>query len=43
MKLSLEKIREMTTGAVRIEEKEGAIYFYRYTKEQDERYKIRNP
>lgn len=43
MKLSLEKIREMTTGAVRIEEKEGAICFYRYTKEQDERYKIRNP
>lgn len=42
-KLNLEKIREITTGAARVEEKDGAICFYRYTKEQDERYKIRNP
>ena len=43
MKLGLEKIREITAGAARVEEKDGAICFYRYTKEQDERYKIRNP
>ena len=43
MRLSLEKIREITTGAVRVEENNGEICFYRYTREQDERYKIRNP
>ena len=43
MKLNLEKIREITVGAARVEEKDGEIYFYRYTKEQDERYRIRNP
>lgn len=43
MKLNLVQIREITVGAARVEEEDGAILFYRYTKEQDERYRIRNP
>ena len=43
MKLTIDKIREITTGAVRIEESESGIRFYRYTKAQDETYKVRNP
>ena len=43
MKLSIDKIREITTGADRIEEQNGEVCFFRYTKAQDERYQIRNP
>ena len=43
MNLSIDKIREITTGASRIEEHSGEICFFRYTKAQDERYRIRNP
>lgn len=43
MKLNLDQIKEITTGAVRIEETESGIRFYRYTKAQDELYKVRNP
>lgn len=43
MKLSLDKIKEITTGAARIEESDRGISFYRYTKAQDELYKVRNP
>lgn len=43
MKLNLEQIREITVGAAHVEQNDGVIHFYRYTKNQDERYKIRNP
>ncbi len=43
MRLNLEKLREITTGAARVEENNGEIGFFRYTEEQDKRYKIRNP
>lgn len=43
MKLNAEKIREITVGAARVEESNGELCFYRYTKEQDERYMVRNP
>ena len=42
MILSIEKIREITTGAARVEEKDGDFCFFRYTKEQEERYKARS-
>ena len=42
MILSIEKIREITTGAARVEEKDGGTCFFRYTKEQEERYKARS-
>ncbi len=42
MKLDIEKIREITTGAVRIEEENSFISFFRFTKEQEELYKVRN-
>lgn len=39
MKLNLNQIKEITLGAVRIEENEGFFNFFRFTKEQEELYK----
>lgn len=39
MKLSFEQIKNITTGAVRVEEEEGKIKFFRFTKEQEVLYK----
>ncbi len=41
MKLSLEQIRQIALGAVRIEEGENGVGFFRFTKEQEELYKVR--
>ena len=38
MTLSLEQIRSVTAGAVRIEEKDGRICFFRFTEEQQQLY-----
>jgi lysophospholipase L1-like esterase len=43
MKLTFDKIKDITTGVARIEEQNGEVSFFRYTKAQDERYQIRNP
>ncbi len=43
MKLNFEQIKNIIIGAVRIEEESGAVRAYRFTKEQDELYKARNP
>ncbi|MBQ4137265.1 MAG: SGNH/GDSL hydrolase family protein [Clostridia bacterium] len=43
MKLSTEQIKGITAGAVRIEENEGKISFYRFTKEEEEFYLDRSP
>lgn len=40
MKLTLKQIREITKGAVRVEEENGQVRFYRFTKEQEELYKV---
>ena len=42
MKLTLEQIREAVRGVVRVEENEGKICLYRFTKEQEALYKVRN-
>lgn len=42
MKLNLSQIKDVTTGAVRIEEDDNGIYFYRFTKHQEELYKGHN-
>ena len=42
MKLNLSQIREITTGAVRIEQIDNDIHFYRFTESQEELYKKRN-
>ena len=39
MKLSVDTIRKITTGAVRVEEENGLIHLYRFTKQQQELYK----
>ena len=39
MKLTFEQIKSAVCGAARVEEKEGYICFYRFTKEQEELYK----
>ena len=39
MKLNIETIKSITTGAVRVEENEEGINFFRFTKEQEEFYK----
>ena len=39
MKLSLHQIKEITTGAVRITEENGAVHLYRFTEEQENLYK----
>ncbi len=41
MKLSFEQIKRITLGAVRVEEENGLISLYRFTKEQEEFYKTR--
>ena len=42
MKLTVEQIRSIARGAVRIEECDGKICLFRFTKEQEELYRIRN-
>ncbi len=42
MNLKLSQIRDITTGAVRIEEIDNGIHFYRFTKQQEELYKNRS-
>jgi len=43
MKLTLKDIQKITLGAERVEETDGVIRFYRFTKEQEELYKEYNP
>ena len=40
MKLTLEDINSITTGALQIEETENAFVFHRFTKEEEELYKL---
>ena len=40
MKLNIEQIREITRGAVRITEEQDGFHFYRFTKEQEELYRM---
>ncbi len=40
MKLTFEQIRSITFGIARIEEDNGALSFYRFTKEQEEGYRV---
>lgn len=42
MELSFAKIKEIATGAVRIEEGNGTVKLYRFTKEQEELYRVTN-
>ena len=42
MKLNLSQIKEITLGAVRVEEIDDDIHFYRFTKQQEELYKNRS-
>lgn len=42
MKLSFNQIKEVITGATRIEEENGIVELYRFTKEQEELYKLAN-
>ena len=42
MKLDLNQIKNITCGAVRIEEENGGTRFYRFTEEQEHLYKITN-
>ncbi len=42
MKLTLEQIRDITRGAVRVEERDGRICLFRFTAEQEELYKVTN-
>ena len=42
MKLNIDEIRKITLGAVRIEEQDGYIRFYRFTSEQESLYKERS-
>lgn len=42
MKLNADDIKKIVTGAVRVEEKEGAVKLFRFTKEQEELYKERS-
>ncbi len=42
MKLNLSQIKNITLGAVRIEEIDNCVHFYRFTKCQEELYKNRN-
>ncbi len=43
MKLSVEKIREISTGAVRVFEENGAVELSRFSKDESELYKSKNP
>lgn len=42
MNLNLSQIRDITTGAVRIEEIDNGIHFYRFTQQQEKLYKNRS-
>lgn len=42
MRLEFSKIKDITLGAVRIEQNENGISFYRFTKKQEEMYKNRS-
>jgi len=42
MKLTLTEFKQITTGAVRIEEGSNGVYFRRFTEEQEELYNITN-
>ena len=42
MKLSVDQIREITTGAVRVTEEEGQVAFFRFTEEESEFYENRS-
>lgn len=42
MKLTLEQISSITRGTVRITEEDGKVCLYRFTKEQEELYKVKN-
>lgn len=42
MNLNLSQIRDITTGAVRVEEIDNYIHFYRFTNQQEELYKNRS-
>ena len=42
MKLKLEQLKQITTGAVNIKEENGTFYFSRFTAEQEELYKETN-
>ena len=42
MKLNLSQISDITLGSVRIEENENGFHFYRFTKEQEELYRVRS-
>lgn len=42
MKLGFEQIKQITSGAVRFSEDKNGVYFYRFTKEQEQLYKERN-
>ena len=42
MKLNINQLKEITTGAVRIIDEKGVFSFKRFTKEQEELYKITN-
>ena len=42
MKLNFERIKDITIGAVRVEEQNGLVNLYRFTKEQQELYKNRS-
>lgn len=41
MKLDLDQIKAVTAGAVRVQEEQGGIHFYRFTKEQEDMYEVR--
>ncbi|MBO5938684.1 MAG: SGNH/GDSL hydrolase family protein [Clostridia bacterium] len=41
MKLTFEQIKTITKGAVRVEEKNGAVHLFRFTKEQESAYSTR--
>ena len=42
MKLNIEQIRAISCGAVRVEETDFGVSFFRFTKEQEEMYKERS-
>ncbi|MBR4282188.1 MAG: SGNH/GDSL hydrolase family protein [Clostridia bacterium] len=42
MKLNLEQIKSITSGAARITEENDGFHFFRFTKEQEELYKVRS-
>lgn len=43
MQLGIEEIKKIAAGAVRVEEENGVVRLYRFTKEQEEVYKTIHP